>query len=669
MKLRFKHFTLPLEEAGDINKGHRLKYVQAYCEALSTCLQANNYKLKLHSDKISGFEILPIFNYLVAFKLILAKDNSVDMRIYRCVDDLSKLNVTTIELGQVRSNAEITDVVVKLETVVKNKWDKLTLSSKYLTENYTNPYLSEANIFTNIKNAIDMHAAKKDQETKEKQAEKDAATMANTILKPLCEKLEAIIKNIGAKYNTTSEANNMEFSVFVQAPYVASVNFQADITDPKKVGVKSLLGSDQKIVIQNESLAAVTRLLIKKLALVNNQASLAEFFKNSGTAGDTSSDSASKPDASDAASKDDIVNNYMIPQIAGGVKSLDRAKIKALLGENVQINPRHDWIREAVGITLKNNVKPNNYMEVYKDIDRTSKNGQLAINALVMRFINKAFGIPSNKVETLIKDTRSFSTYRDALIESEFNPADISNPTLYILSNYLMHTQQLIPDIVDGVRRFFSDSTYSALAQIATKKKDYTKISGSGSGFYSSIEKILEDEGSIFYVKDLAKVGVPFDLFTCYYLLESTTYSDILAKGINDADIKASIATTLNVDPAVLDSVKALKSNILTSKDGIRKSKDVKAIVTTLGNLKNVGKRSGSSAGFDADEEEAAVVDKQPNEVKAELENDATSEPIELKSFINALVSELKSKNGKLTPVDFLALQKKLFKAFNADSE
>lgn len=669
MKLRFKHSTLPLEEAGDINKGHRLKYVQAYCEALSTCLQANNYKLKLHSDKISGFEILPIFNYLVAFKLILAKDNSVDMRIYRCVDDLSKLNVTTIELGQVRSNAEITDVVAKLETVVKNQWDKLTLSSKYLTENYTNPYLSEANIFTNIKNAIDMHAAKKDQETKEKQAEKDAATMANTILKPLCEKLEAIIKNIGAKYNTTSEANNMEFSVFVQAPYVASVNFQADITDPKKVGVKSLLGSDQKIVIQNESLAAVTRLLIKKLALVNNQASLAEFFKNSGTAGDTSSDSASKPDASDAAAKDDIVNNYMIPQIAGGVKSLDRTKIKALLGENVQINPRHDWIREAVGITLKNNVKPNNYMEVYKDIDRTSKNGQLAINALVMRFINKAFGIPSNKVEKLVEDSKSFLTYCDALIAAQFNPADVSNPVLYILSNYLIHTQQLIPDIVDGVRRFFSDSTYSALAQIATKKKDYTKISGSGSGFYSSVNNILDGSGSIFYVKELASVGVPSDLFVCYYSLETNTYSDILKRCINDPDIKTTIATTLNVEPDVLTDVEALKYNILISNKHLRKSKDIKTIVSNLSKLKNIGKYSNSNVGFVDDEEEAVAVEIKPDDVKAALEDDATSESIDLKSFINALASELKSKKGALSDNDLLALQKKLFKAFNADSE
>lgn len=654
MKLRFKHSTLPLEEAGDINKGHRLKYVQAYCEALSTCLQANNYKLKLHSDKISGFEILPIFNYLVAFKLILAKDNSVDMRIYRCVDDLSKLNVTTIELGQVRSNAEITDVVAKLETVVKNQWDKLTLSSKYLTENYTNPYLSEANIFTNIKNAIDMHAAKKDQETKEKQAEKDAATMANTILKPLCEKLEAIIKNIGAKYNTTSEANNMEFSVFVQAPYVASVNFQADITDPKKVGVKSLLGSDQKIVIQNESLAAVTRLLIKKLALVNNQASLAEFLKNSGTAGDTSSDSASKPDASDAASKDDIVNNYMIPQIAGGVKSLDRAKIKALLGENAERIPQHDWITEdLISIKLKNNVKSNNYMEVYRDIDRTSKNGQLAINALVMRFINKAFGIPSNKVEKLVEDSKSFLTYRDALIAAQFNPADISNPVLYILSSYLIRTQKLISNIVEDVRRFFSDPAVSQLAEKATKNKDHI------------------NSESIFYMSDLATVGIPFDLFTCYYLLETPTYSNILTKCTQDSDIRSSIAHILNVEPESLadTDVEDLKHHILYSGDHVRKSKDIKAIVSNLSKLKNVGKSSTSYTGFADDEEEAVAVEVGPDDVKAALKDDTRSSPIELKSFINALALELKSKKTALSEDDLLALQKRLFKAFNVDSE
>ena len=654
MKLRFKHSPLPLDEAGDINKGHRLKYVQAYCEALSTCLQANNYKLKLHSDKISGFEILPIFNYLVAFKLTLAKDNSVDMQIYRCVDDLSKNNVTTIELGKVLSNAEITNILSKLEAEVKDQWDKLTLSSKHLTENYTNPYLAEANIFTNIKNAVNMHAAKKDQKTKEKQAEKDAETIANTILKPLCEKLEAIIKKIGSKYTTTSKSSSMEFYVFVQAPYVASINFEADIKDPKIVGVKSLLGSDQKVVLQNESLAAVTTLLIKKLALVNNQASLAEFFKNSGTAIDTSSDSASKTDDSDTSLENDSSTdkNYMIPQIAGGLKSLSRDEIKQLLGENAQINPRHDWITEAVNITLKNNVKPADYMKVYKDIDRTSKNGQLAINALVMRFINKAFGISSNNVEKLVQDSKSFITYRDALIESQFNPADISNPTLYILSNYLINTQKLIPDIVDGVRRFFSDSAVSQLAQKATKNKDH-----------------INDE-SIFYVSNLATVGVPFDLFTCYYLLETPTYSTILTKCINDKEIKASIATILNVKPEVLTKVEELKQNILfDSSKHIRKSKDIKAIVSNLSKLKDVGKSSTSYTDF-ADDEEAVAVEMAPDDVKAALKDVTRSSPIEFNSFINALASELKSKRPPVLSEDaFLALQKKLFKAFNADSE
>lgn len=644
MKLRFKHSIQPLEEAGDIDRGHRLNYVQAYCEALSKCLQANNYKLELHSDKLSGFEILPIFKHLAAFKLTLTKDNLVDMRIYRCVDDLSKNDVTTIELGQVGADSDIEadkikTIVTNLNNEVSKVWNKLTLSSTYLQEDYTGPYLAEASIFTNIKNAADKHAVKKAQKKADKQTEKDV----NAILEAISKQLEAKINTLGKnKYKVSHKANGMELCVFVRAPYVASVNFKTHPSDKTKVSVSSLLGSDQTEVIKNVSLNAMTELLVKKLALVNNKASLADFLTKSDAAGD----------ASDAASKDNTVNNYMIPQIAGGLKSLSRDEIKQLLGENAQINPRHDWITEAVNITLKNNVKPADYMKVYKDIDRTSKNGQLAINALVMRFINKAFGISSNNVEKLVQDSKSFITYRDALIESQFNPADISNPTLYILSNYLINTQKLIPDIVDGVRRFFSDSAVSQLAQKATKNKDHI------------------NDKSIFYVSNLATVGVPFDLFTCYYLLETPTYSTILTKCINDKEIKASIATILNVKPEVLTKVEELKQNILfDSSKHIRKSKDIKAIVSNLSKLKDVGKSSTSYTDF-ADDEEAVAVEMAPDDVKAALKDVTRSSPIEFNSFINALASELRSKRPPVVSEEaFLTLQKKLFKAFNADSE
>ena len=645
MKLRFKTSPQAIREAGDAARGHRVKYIQGYYDVMAKAIQGNGYKCSLNSDITSGFKILPQFKHILAFKFYLDKENNLGIGVYTCKNDLTKDAADSTQIGSIATTEAMQELKNNLKPALAEYCKLYLISGDKLTENTKT--LTEAKPFAALKNkianAVDKRAANKQ--------DANAQKAVYALLDEVCKKAGEDLKQIASKYTITVTGKDGERYISIQAPHIADIKLGAAPEDSSKVRVVAITGPDNVESSANIStLESLTKMLSKRLGLKGGIDAVYEYLKAEVPADDE--DATDNSDDADDAVKSD--SNYQLTAIAAGASKLSSKEIADLLESRSDPAVRsHTWLTESA-LKLQNNVNSDDYNKVYQDI----KGNASAENALVKRFIHKAFNIPTSDIEAKVAQSSNFEHYALMLKNQKFKIDSLQSPSLFTLSMYLQKRKEFSDRYATAVRGFFAEGANTAEYQKQVDKNN--ECARIPSGKFASLDELFENRASIFYAE--IKNSQPLDMFKCWYQFDTNYNINAIVKALpGNESLHKAFCELVGLDPdSIQNSVwskSVVKLHVFsTNGTALRSAKDVINILEIMIKKLATMTDSGKANTLAADTVQS---------IEDQLAADSMETPVDDGDFYKFIIQKLKEKNLQ---GDALAqIQKAVFDAINGN--